>query len=64
MKDDLGEDPILNYKKKLISQQNQQSRGIMLQLKDGTVPSFEEFKTIKDNIVLNQTKEPSTPLSI
>jgi len=44
----LGEDPILNHKKKLISTQNQQARGIYLQLKDGQVPSFEQFKAIKD----------------
>ena len=37
----LGEDPILNHKKKLISEQNQKSRGIYLQLKDGSTPSFE-----------------------
>ena len=39
----LGEDPILHYKKYLISQQNQASRAIQLQPKDGSVVSFEKY---------------------
>jgi hypothetical protein len=44
----LGEDPILNHKKKLISQQNQEARGVYTQLADGSTPSFEDFKAIKE----------------
>lgn len=60
----LGEDPIKAYKRKLISEQNQKERGVYLQLKDGTVPSFEEFKSIKEQIVKDQNNPHSdSPLT-
>lgn len=57
----LGEDPILNHKKNLISAQNQESRGVYLQLQDGKVPSFEQFKAIKDQLEKDKGKA-HTPL--
>ena len=60
----LGEDPILHEKKKRISEQNQRTRGIYTQLQDGTVPSFEKFKAIKDQIVNNNSHPTgATPLA-
>ncbi len=52
MKNSLGEDPRRVYKREMISQENQQYRGVYTQLSDGSVPSFEDFKTIKDKIIL------------
>lgn len=45
-----GEDPRKAYKKQMIENQNQEMRGVYLQLQDGSVPSFEDFKAIKDKI--------------
>ena len=60
----LREDPIVYEKKRLISEHNQKSRGIYTQLKDGQVPSFNEFQKIKGQILKdNQDKEGVTPLS-
>jgi hypothetical protein len=60
----LGEEPILHYKKHLISAQNQKSRGVHLQLADGSTPSFEQFKAIKEKIVRNnENPDALTPLA-
>ena len=63
-KEVIGEDPILNHKKQLISEQNQKARGIYIQQQDGSTPSFEDFKAIKEQIIRNNENERAlTPLS-
>jgi hypothetical protein len=55
---------MLNFKKQLIRDENQKKRGVYLQLQDGSVPSFEQFKAIKDQIVKdNADKRGKTPLA-
>lgn len=50
MKEALGEDPRRAYKRQMIQHENQKGRGVYTQLQDGSVPSFEQFKAIKDQI--------------
>lgn len=60
----LGEDPMLHEKKQRIRIQNQEARGIYTQLQDGSVPSFEQFKAIKDQILKdNEHPTGTTPLA-
>ena len=54
-----GNDPRLALKMDKISQENQRSRQVYTQLSDGTVPSFEQFQAIKDQLTAKQT----TPLT-
>ena len=53
MKQVLGEDPRKHYKREIINRENQSMRMVYTQLQDGSVPSFEEFKSIKDKIANN-----------
>lgn len=50
MKQALGEDPRKFYKREHVLNENIKERGKLIQLSDGSVPSFEEFKVIKDKI--------------
>ncbi|CDW83616.1 UNKNOWN [Stylonychia lemnae] len=55
MKDNLGEDPRKLYKRLEIQRQNEEGRQVYTQLEDGSVPSFEQFKAIKNKITrINQ----------
>jgi hypothetical protein len=50
LKEQLGEDPRKHYKRQQVLLENESNRNIYTQLPDGRVPSFEEFKAIKDKI--------------
>lgn len=50
LKDQLGEDPRKHYKRQQVLLENESNRNIYTQLPDGRVPSFQEFKAIKDKI--------------
>lgn len=49
-KKSMGEDPRKVFKRDQIQLENQKTRGILTQLPDGSVPSFDEFKSIKDTL--------------
>jgi hypothetical protein len=49
-KEQIGEDPLTNYKRQLISIQNIKARGVMIQRQDGSVTSLEEVPLIADQI--------------
>ena len=53
MKHALSEDPRRAYKRLKIQTDNEQGRQIFTQLQDGSVPSFEDYKSIKDKITRN-----------
>ena len=53
MKGAMQEDPRRAYKRLKIQTDNEQGRQVFTQLQDGSVPSFEDFKAIKDKITRN-----------
>eukprot|EP00347_Sterkiella_histriomuscorum_P017245 403350129 len=62
-KEQLGEDPERHMKRKSVLLESQRELGVATQLEDGSVPSFTQFKAIRDQIVKsNQGKGPTSPL--
>ena len=51
MREAIGEDPRKAYKRMKILEDNKDRRQVYTQLNDGSVPSFEEFRSIKNQII-------------